>query len=200
LTAYELGYRRQITPAVLADTTVFYNVYDKLSTLSLMPPQLVFAPPIHAILPIATTNRTSATTMGFEAVVNWRAAPRLNLSAAYSFLYMNLDGPPSSQAIASQAAEHQSPRQQWNLRSQWDVTERLALDTTLYYVSAVQGYGIDAYWRLDTRIGWQITDALHFDVVGQDLLDRSHREFGNLTDVGATQIGRSVYGRLTWRS
>jgi len=198
LIAYEVGYRRQWTSSVLTDLTAFYNDYDNLSTLSLQAPSLG-SNPLHAILPIAITNLTKAKTYGFEAVANWRAQEHLNFSAAYSVLQMNLDGPPSNLAIASEAAEKQSPQQQFNLRSQWDIDERLALDTTLYYVAPLPGYQVNAYWRLDARLGWRLTDQLQFDLVGQNLLMDSHREFGAPTDVNATRIGRSVYGRLTWR-
>jgi iron complex outermembrane receptor protein len=198
LIAYEIGYRRQWTSSVLTDLTAFYNDYDRLSTLSLQP--FSVAPnPLHVVLPIAITNLTKAKTYGFEAVANWRALDHLNFSAAYSVLQMELDGPPSNVAIASEAAERQSPQQQFNIRSQWDIDERLALDTTLYYVAPLPGFQVNAYWRLDARASWRLTDQLQFDLVGQNLLMDSHREFGAPIDVNATRIPRSIFGRLTWR-
>jgi iron complex outermembrane receptor protein len=197
LIAYELGYRRQWSPTVQMDVTGFYNDYDKLSTLSLLPPQIVLSP-FYFILPIASTNLTKAKTYGFEGVLNWRAMDNLNFSAGYSYLHMQMDGPPSNEAIASEAAVGESPRNQFNIRSQWDVTDRLAFDTTVYYVDAVPGYDVSAYWRLDMRIGWRVSDDLQFDLVGQNLTDQSHREFGNPTDSNAVAIQRAVYGRLTW--
>lgn len=199
LIAYEIGYRRQWTERVATDFTGFFNDYDKLSTLSLQAPQVVLVAPIHVVLPIALTNMTSGQTYGFEAVADWRATDRLKFTAAYSVLHMDLDGPPAGVAIASEAAETQSPQQQFNLRSQWDIDEHFAFDTTLYYVSRLPGYDINAYWRLDTRLGWRLGDALQLDLVAQDLLSHSHREFNSLTDVNATRIGRSIYGRLVWR-
>ena len=162
-----------------------------------MPAQIVLSP-LHILLPIATTNSTKARTYGFEAVVNWRANEHLNFSATYSYLHMNLDGPPSTIAIASEAAEGQSPRHQFNVRSQWDVNDRLSFDTALYYVDALPAFPVSAYWRLDARTGWRLTDHIELELVGQNILDDSHREFGAPTDAGATVIGRSVYGRLTW--
>jgi iron complex outermembrane receptor protein len=192
LIAYELGYRRQWSPTVQMDLAVFYNDYDNLSTITLLPPEVGF-PPLHLILPVETTNDTTAQTYGFEAVVNWRAQDNLNVSAAYSLLEMDLDGPPSNKAIASEAAEGQSPEQQFNVRAQWDVSKQVAWDTTLYYVGALPALDIDAYWRLDTRVGFHIADNLEVELIGQDLLDDSHREFGS------TQIQRSLFARLTWR-
>jgi iron complex outermembrane receptor protein len=199
LIAYELGYRRQLAPDVQLDLSGFYNDYDKLATLSLLTPEIVLSP-FHVVLPIGTTNLTKAKTYGFEAVVNWRADDHLNFSATYSYLHMNLDGPPSDLAIASEAAEGRSPRHQFNVRSQWDINDRLSLDTAVYYVDALPAFPVSAYWRLDARAAWRLTDDLQFELVGQNILDDSHREFGASTDVGATVIGRSFYGRLTWRS
>ena len=48
------------------------------------------------------------------------------------------------------------------------------------------------------RLGWRITDGLEFDLVGQDLLDNSHREFtlpSTNPGVVATDINRSFYGK-----
>jgi iron complex outermembrane receptor protein len=199
LVAYELGYRRELAPNLQMDVSAFYNDYDKLATLSLEPGFVAF-PPLHLVLPIATTNLTSGETYGFEAVLNWRAQPNLNFSAAYSLLEVELHGPPSSQAIASESGEGQSPEQQFNIRAQWDVTDKLAVDTTLYYVDELPAFDIPSYWQLDTRIGWHVTDGILLELVGQNLLDDAHREFGGADNPGSTEIERSIYARMTWRS
>jgi iron complex outermembrane receptor protein len=199
LVAYEAGYRHQWTPALLTDVSLFYNDYDKISTLSFLEPELGF-PPLHIILPIATTNLTSGVAYGFEAWISWRVDEALNLTAAYSYLDLNLDGPSPDVSIGSEAGEGQSPRNQFNLRAQWDVTERVSLDSTLYYVDDLPTYGVSSYWRFDARVGWRVCDEILLEVVGQNIFDDAHREFGNAGDVGATEIQRSVFGRLTWRS
>jgi iron complex outermembrane receptor protein len=199
LVAYEAGYRRQLTPRVQLDLAAFYNDYEGLATLSLRPPQIILTPPAHVVLPIEITNLTEAETYGMEAVLAWRPMDNFGFSAAYSYLNMELDGPPSAEAIASEGAEGQSPQHQFNLRAQWDVSEDIALDTTVYYVDALPAYRIDSYWRFDTRLGWRLTNNLQIDVVGQNLLDDSHREFGNAGDSTAVVMGRSLYGRLLWR-
>jgi iron complex outermembrane receptor protein len=199
LIAYELGYRRELAPNLQIDVSAFYNDYDKLATLSLEPGFIAF-PPLRLVLPIAMTNLTSGQTYGFEAVLNWRAEPNLNFSASYSLLEIELHGPPSNQAIASEIGEGESPEQQVNIRAQWDVTDKLAFDTTLYYVDELPAFDIPAYWQLDTRLGWHVADGLLLELVGQNLLDDAHHEFGGTTDPSSTEIERSVYARMTWRS
>lgn len=198
LIAYEVGYRRQWTPALLMDLAAFYNVYDNLATLSFN--GIGFeTPPLHAVFPILTTNRTSGETYGFEAVVTWRALDNVDLSLAYSYLEIQLHGPSSVDAIASEAGEGQSPQNQLSLRAQWDVTDTLAFDTTVHYTDSLPGFSIAPYWQVDARLGWRMLESLTLELVGQNLLDETHREFGSVTDVSTTEVPRSFYGRLTWR-
>ena len=71
--------------------------------------------------------------------------------------------------------------------------------TTAYHVDTLPGFSVPAYWRFDARLGWQLTDRWQVDLVGQNLFDDSHREFGAITAPNAIKIGRSVYGKVTWR-
>jgi iron complex outermembrane receptor protein len=197
LIAYEAGYRRQWSPEFLTDFSAYYNEYDGLATLSLQAPELILSPPAHLILPILITNSTTAETYGFEAVANWRAAPNINFSAAYTYLHIALDGPPPSAAINAEAAETVSPNHQFNVRAQWDVRDGIALDAILYYVDSIEGFQTDEHFRLDMRLGWSITERIGLELVGQNLLEESHREFGG---PGTALVKRAIYGRLTWRS
>jgi iron complex outermembrane receptor protein len=155
--------------------------------------------PLHVVLPIQATNSTTAMTEGGEVVFKWRALDNLNVSLTYSRLNINLRGPPPASAIDSEAAEGQSPRNQSSLALQWNATDRLAIDTTVHYVDQLPRYQIKSHVRGDVRLGYRLTNSLQLEVIGQDLLRNSHREFGSATDANAATIGRSIFGRLTWR-
>jgi iron complex outermembrane recepter protein len=198
LIAYELGYRRQLTPSLLMDVSAFFNDYDKLATFTFAPGFIDAGPPLHFVVPIVTTNATQGETYGFELVMNWRAQDNLNFSASYSLVEIQLHSP--SGTLGGDVAEDQSPEQQFNLRAQWDVSDEFAFDTTLYYVDALPAYDIDAYLRLDARFGWHVADGFELELVGQNLLDDSHREFGSVGSVSSTEIQRSIFARLSWRS
>ena len=198
LIAYELGYRRQITPALSADITAFYNDYSNLSTNSFLPLGLGFSP-LHFIFPFQFTNDTSGETHGIEVTSDWRPMKTLKLSASYSLLEVDLHGPPSTKAIASQAADNQSPTHQFSFNARWDLPHDTSLDTALYYVDTLPGFDVKTYWRLDARYSWRIMEGLQFSVVGQNLLEAEHREFSSPADANAGQIPRSVFGNLTWR-
>ncbi len=191
LIAYELGYRRQLTSSLMLDVAAFYNDYDKLSATS-----VVAGGPF--IVNTTATNGTTAETYGGEVVLDWRANDTLNLSAAYSLLSIQLHGPLG--ASDPEAGEGQSPQQQFNARSQWNIREDLSFDTMLYYVDALPKFNVKDYWRLDIGLGWKIDDGLQFNLVGQDLLSGVHREFTSASDpfTPAAKIERSFYGKFTW--
>jgi iron complex outermembrane receptor protein len=198
LIAYELGYRRDWGSNVETDVTLFHNKYHGLATLTLTPFKLA-TNPLHLILPIVTTNNTAGASSGFEAVANWRPSEAFNVSASYSYIDLELTGPPANLAIASEAAETLTPNSQANIRAQWNISSRLSADANLYYVDAIPGFGLDAYTRADLRLGWRLTDAVQAELVGQNLFDASHREFNAATNENATDITRSAFLRLTWR-
>jgi len=67
------------------------------------------------------------------------------------------------------------------------------------YVDRLPATDVDAYVRLDINLSRQITQSLKLSLVGQDLLDGSHREFANAGDINAGEIERSIFGKLTWQ-
>jgi len=201
LIAYELGYRLQWSPTLLFDLAAFYNDYDDLKTNTLRAPALVDAgvDPAHLVLPVVATNDTEGEAYGVELVANWRPFAALTLSSAYSFLDIELRGPPSDVAIEAETAEGESPHHQLNLRSLWNPTEAVDLDASLSYVDALPAFDVHGYWRLDLRAAWRVRAGLEFSVVGQNLLDGGHREFSEPTELNTTEVQRSVYGKVTWR-
>ncbi|HWA00215.1 MAG TPA: TonB-dependent receptor [Caulobacterales bacterium] len=198
LIAYELGYRRRWSDSISTDLAAFYNRYEGLATLSLAAPTLD-GPPLHVVLPIAYTNLTDGYAQGFEATLDWRLAPGFMMSANYSLLDIELDGPPSSAAIDAEAAEDTAPRNLAGLRAQWDVNELWSLDAMLYYTDNLRAFRIPASTRLDLRAGWRMTDTIELELIGQNVLDDSRPEFGDAAGPATVAIDRSLLVRLTWR-
>ena len=86
-----------------------------------------------------------------------------------------------------------------SLRAHWDYAPNAAIDATIYVVGALPNYDIPSYTRLDLRWSTEISPAVRFELVGQNLLDERHREFSAPTDPAASEVERSLYGRLVWR-
>lgn len=196
LTAYEVGYRYQITQGFSADLTTFYNDYDYLETTSVQSPTLVNngTDPLYILVPVKFTNNMKGKSDGFEAAFNWSVNKNLKVAFNYSYLHINLTTLDPTQT----GGETIYPMQQSGLRIFWNISEDWTLDTTTYYVDKLPGFNIDHYVRLDLNVGGQITPRLRFNLVGQNLLDNRHMEFGSVNDLNAAQIESGIFGKLTW--
>ncbi len=198
--AYELGYRAQVSKDLSTDLALFYNEYERLRVLV---PQAA-APPF---LPLQAQNRMSAKTYGAEWGNTWQATKQWRLYAAYTFLQMALKRD-NGISFTAEAAEHQSPQNQVYLKSSWDLPHDVEFDLTGRYVSRLSGFNlsatsglrnyIPAYVTMDARLAWKPGKNWTLEVVGQDLLDESHPEFGQSNQGPLVEIERSVYTKVTY--
>ena len=93
----------------------------------------------------------------------------------------------------------QNPTNQFNLRSEWNVSKKLQFDASSYYVSALPALNVPQYLRLDTRLGWRPSQAIDLSIGGQNLLRPHHREFVPEALIQGSEVDRSFYGRITWQ-
>ena len=91
-----------------------------------------------------------------------------------------------------------SPRHVVNFQSLFNLPKHFELDTTVRYTSGLSQYSVGAYSTADVRLGWHVGESLDFSVVGQNLLQPSHVEFGG-NPGPLVGIKRSVYAKITWR-
>jgi len=193
---YELGYRTRPGERLLLDVTGFVNVYDNLKAAE----RLADIPmPGYIIWPYSYDNNLYGESYGAEVWAGYQAAENWRLSAGYSFLQMQLHARSSSTSTGDADTQGKSPHNQFHLRSYLDLTDKLQLDMLLYYVDNLPTSDIHSYVRLDARLGWQITDELELSVVGQNLLDNRHTEFGEEEGQFATEVERAVFVKLTYR-
>lgn len=190
LVAYEIGYRTQITSDVSLDATAFYNKYSDYIDFG-------FLTPTAGVFPVQYINAGEAESFGFELAGDWNVSDSLKLSATYSYLDLEVSIE-NEGGFNLDAEERQSPSHQATLRASWNVNERLSVDPSLYFTDDLPDYDVDEYVRLDLNVGWKINENIHFNVIGQNLLDSDHREFGNATSLNAAEIDRSVFGKVTW--
>jgi iron complex outermembrane recepter protein len=199
--SYELGYRDKVTPDVSVDVAGFYNNYDGLAAQELvgliLTTPLPIGPATHSVLETTQANLMSAETQGVEIATEWRVSSNWKLTGSYSFLemFLHLDNDFSNQ----QAEEQESPHQQANVRSYWNINKDWTLDTSVYYVDRLQTFDIPAYVRLDADLGWRIDKGVQLNLIGQNLLSSAHREFNNASDLNAAEVTRSVFGKITWQ-
>jgi iron complex outermembrane receptor protein len=199
LLAWELGYRRQVSPRLTVDLASFLNRYRGLASLELGDP---FTEDGRTVFPIVNENLTDGRAAGAEALVTFSPVADWRLTASYAYLDLNLT-PRGADNNRGEFAEGTTPRHQLGLRSAVDVG-RLQVDAFLRHVSRIRrdpqivsGEGLPAYTELDLRVAyaWQ---QVEFAVTMQNLLHESHLEFGAPAQRGG--IERRVFAGFSWRS
>lgn len=199
LIAYELGYRKQVTPDFSVDGSIFANDYRNLANSSLLTPFFVPAgsDPAHFVIPLQETNGMSGEIYGAELAASWKINDRWKLTAGYSHLEMFLHSPLIF-AFTQESAEGRSPQNQFSLRSYWDINDRWTLDTMAYWVDQLPTDDVPSYLRVDVNLGWKFNKHLRFNLVGQNLFAPPHREFGSATNPNVSEIPTSIFGKFTW--
>jgi iron complex outermembrane recepter protein len=186
LTAYEIGYRVQPNKRVSFDLAGFINDYENLR---------VFA---FSGLGVTPQNVGSAETYGGELGANFKVTEQWRLFAGYTFLKMQLHSQ-TRFAVGAETPERESPQHQVQVRSYYDLPWNLELDAAVYYVDSLAARTVPGYTKLDLRLGWRPKQNFELSIVGQNLLDSRHPEFGEGFLVSPTEIERSVYAKATWR-
>lgn len=196
LIAYELGHRIKPLANLSFDSTVFMNDYKNLATFE---PGLPVPAAGGAFVPFQINNLGSGRAYGFETSATWDVTSRWDLMANYSYLNLVLEQDAASLDPIFLDQEGNAPHHQFMLRSQLFLPRDVRLVNTGYYVDELPSSGVDDYFRFDTQIIWKATEGMEFSLVGQNLLDGEHSEFGAPLNGMANEIPRAFYGRITLR-
>lgn len=206
--AYELGHRAEVTDAISVDSTVFYNDYSDGLTIESSAPALTVDPLLggaYLSVPNTFSNLGEAKAYGFETMANWQVMENWRLSASYSLMQLNTDTKPGSNDVSYQALAGNTTNQMYSFGSNVNLLSNVEMDNMLYYVDDLKvshyspGAYIESYLRFDTRVAWRPMDYLELSLVGQNLLDDSHQEFGAPLYGNATEVPRTFFGRVTVR-
>ncbi|HWA10946.1 MAG TPA: TonB-dependent receptor [Opitutaceae bacterium] len=192
--AYELGYRAQLSTKVTTSASVFFNDYDHVRSST---PSAPFG------FPVVFHNNLEGETYGLELSANYQPFAGWRLHAGYDLLKEYLRAKPGTVDFSNAHNETSDPQQQFSVRSSVDLPHRVEFDTALRWVDTLHNNNgptvgtVPSYFGLDVRLGWHPTTAIELSVVGQNLTDPQHPEYGY---PGATrvEIQRSVYGKVTW--
>jgi len=206
----EAGYRTLVASRLYMDIDFFYNDYNDLYGYG---PTALFVEtspqPTHVVAEVPLANATAGDTTGVEVAPDWKPTDWWELKGSYSFLHLfvhdkaGIAGPLNPLITSSDNGS--SPHHQVELQSLFNLPGNLELDTTYRYVSALPaqmstppGQTVAAYSTADVRLGWRPLQSVEFSVVGQNLLQPYHPEFGG-DDGPLVGIKRSFYGKITWR-
>ena len=186
--AYELGFRTQLTRRLGASIATFYNDYDDIRSVE----PIAGSPGQFIIL-----NQIQAETYGVELSLIFQAMERWKIRAGYTFLEKNVDLS-HSHDINEGTGEGNDPHHKFLIHSMLNLPANFEFDTVLRYVDNLNQLGptVPAYLALDLRLAWHPTKNWELAIVGQNLLDEQHPEFGPAAT--RQEIPRSVFGKVTW--
>ena len=184
--AYELGYRTQLGRHLSVSLATFFNDYDE----------------IRSVEPVATgqsiiLNGLRAETYGAELSLQWQPIHRWRLRGGYTFFKKHIFLGNSLDPNQGRA-EGNDPHHQFLVQSMIDLPANLEFDSVVRYVDALDQFGptVPSYLSTDLRFAWHPSRHWEISVVGQNILDHQHPEFG--TPGSRQEIPRSVYGKVTW--
>ncbi len=197
LVAVEAGYRRKLGRKVSLDLALFRHSYSRLRVLEpgdVFPDQSLPGSPL--VAPLFLANQGEADSIGLETALSWNAHKRVGFQAGYSFLQLDDRTKTSPLSIGVIAPRHllhgrANVRLPWGL--EWSPSYYF-VDSTLQTATFVP-----AYHRVDSRLAWKRTDRWEISLGLQGLLDDRRIE-GDSESLNVPQeIGRSVYGKITYQ-
>jgi iron complex outermembrane receptor protein len=202
LTAYEIGYRWLPATRVSLDVAAYVNRYTDLASLEFGTPFLDTSSG-QTIVPIVNQNLNDGVARGIELQTEWAPLDSLRFSASYGYTDLSIDA--SGQDLnGGVLLEGATPKHQFGLRSSWELSPNVSLDVHLRHLTEIKslqgfptGEGLDEYSELDLRMAWRIAEDWELSLVGQDLLQGRHFEFGPPAARGELQ--RAAYVKATWR-
>jgi iron complex outermembrane receptor protein len=191
--AYELGYRVQPSKSFYASIDGFFNRYDHLQSINILSLRTESDPPPDKFLfPFVFENGLKARVYGGELDSVWNPLRWWRLEGTYSYLRLNEDKKGGTlDGVSETSVEGSSPRHQVMFRSSMDL-HSFEIDPMVRYVSGLPAQKTPAYWTMDLHLGWHARRHLELALVGQNLFQARHPEFGD-----ANEIQRGVYVKAT---
>ncbi|MGZ5270009.1 MAG: TonB-dependent receptor plug domain-containing protein [Ramlibacter sp.] len=148
--------------------------------------------------PATVMNLVDGPVEGLEAWTQWQVLRAWRLVAGYTALHQRLRYAgglsPSTTAFPGLGND---PSHQWTLRSSLDLGSRTDLDVMVRRVGALPSPAVPAYTAVDASLAFQATRALRLAVIGRNLFDPGHVEFGPAAT--ASQFERLWMLQATWQ-
>jgi iron complex outermembrane receptor protein len=184
LTAYELGYRFQPNSLSSFSLSAFYNVYRDVYSVENLPNTFTYQ----------IQNGSEAESWGVEFSGNYQVHRNWRLRGGYTFFDKDIRAKPGhnfNPTYLGNDVEHQAL-----LQSVLDLPLNFQLDLTGRYLGKLDKTfataAVPSYITFDARLAY-VRRGFEFAVVGQNLGDRNHTEFGTFN------IPRHFYAKISAR-
>jgi iron complex outermembrane receptor protein len=195
----EAGYRQLFARDFYLDIALFRNDYNDLYGYGPGTEYVETSPsPAHIILQVPIANALKGDTSGGEIAPDWRPARWFQVKGSYSYLHLYVhDRPGFTDNLNTASDNGSSPHHQAVVQALFSIPGGFDLDPTYRYVSRLPAQTVAAYRTGDVRLGWHSSNGWAMSVVGQNLLQPHHAEFGSDVDT-IVGIKRDLYAEIRW--
>ncbi|MHB8285615.1 MAG: TonB-dependent receptor plug domain-containing protein, partial [Caulobacteraceae bacterium] len=181
--AYELGWRRSLSPRIDVDLAGYHN--DYIDLLIHEPLYVDGAPVALVTVPIGSGHSTGA-----EAALNAKMTDRWTLKFAGDLLDLKIKTGLPTGVLDPFVDQGLSPRSQLSIRSWFDLTPDIDVDLWLRHVSSLERGATPAYTNLDLRVAWRLTTRLELTARGENLLGPQRTEMAPVGGAAPTLVQR----------
>jgi iron complex outermembrane recepter protein len=195
----EVGYRKLIASKLYFDLSLFRNDYNDLYGYGPGTDYVeAFPAPAHIILQEPLANALKGDTSGGEIAPSWKPTDWFEIKGSYSYLHLYVHDKPGFTDNQNTVSDNgSSPHHQAVIQALFNLPRRFELDPTYRHVSSLPAQKVAAYNTGDARLGWHASPSWEMFVVGQNLMQPHHAEFGS--DVNTiVGIKRDIFANITW--
>lgn len=192
LTAYEVGYRAQPSATTSFSVSAFYNDYDRLRSVELLPGGTP------AGGPFVLGNKMQGHTHGVEMWGSYRVYDWWRLTAGLSYLKKHLRLAADSTDLSGTRAAGNDPKHQVTLRSNMSLPRNMDLDVALRAIGRLPDPKVPSYVAVDARLGWRVEKDLELSLAVTNLLDKAHPEYRSSATAAPNELRRVVSVKMLW--
>jgi iron complex outermembrane recepter protein len=199
LVGTELGYRALLIRKLYLDLSLFRNDYNDLYGYGPGSEYVEASPPpAHVILQEPLANALKGDTSGGEIAPDWKPVGWFQVKGSYSYLHLYVHDKPGFTDDQNTVSDNgSSPHHQVIIQALFNIPRGFEFDSTYRFVSSLPAEKVAAYNTGDVRFGWRTSHSWEMSVVGQNLMQPHHAEFGSDVDT-IVGIKRSVFASITW--
>ncbi|HEY1580985.1 MAG TPA: TonB-dependent receptor [Terracidiphilus sp.] len=195
----EVGYRSLIAHQLYADLSIYRNEYNDLYGYGPGSDYVEFTPPpAHIILQEPLANALKGDAAGGEIELVWKPVNWVEVKGSYSYLHLYVHDKPGFTDDQNTVSDNgSSPHHQTVIQAQLNIPKGFELDPTFRHVSSLPAEKVTAYSTGDIRFGWHAKRNWEIAVVGRNLMQPHHSEFGSDVDT-IVGIKREAYAKIMW--
>jgi iron complex outermembrane receptor protein len=199
---YEVGYRLLRGDRFYVDLSSFWSDYSNLQSFGAA---AVSASGGNTYISIQYQNQISGHTSGFEFAPQFSITPWWRFNTSYSYVSSNFGANGATSDISSTGSvptyERSTPRHIVSVQSKLDLPGRVHFDQMYRFVSDLPAQKVEAYQTMDVALGVPIGRHASIEVVGQNLFQPHHDEWGT-GDPTQPLVGvsRAAYVQVTFKS